>query len=159
MEPTRTPHRGSGARAVDRNNDLAAIHIRATKCGLIIPARDGLPKNDDDYRALVRTLSNNVTDSAAKLDHAQRAALLAHLGRLERATGHSGPLPQWRKLRALWAELHACARVAADTEAAMNAWCARQLGGAAKSSARWYGNDELRVLIEAAKRWLARQPR
>lgn len=162
MEPAR---KRPAARAVNRNSDLAAIHIRATKLGLIKPAREGFAKNDDDYRQLVRTISNNTTDSAARLDHTQRAALLAHLSRLERATGKGGPPPQWRMLRGLWHELHGDKMVDEDTEKALNAWCARQLDGpvgrwkgfAALASARWYGNEELTFLIEAAKAWLRRK--
>lgn len=145
---------------VHRGNDLAAIHIEATACGLIKPARDGFPRDDDDYRQLVRTLSNNRTDSAGALDHTERARLLAHLRTLKKSLGlHTGPLPQWGKLRALWGELHKQNLVRTNTEPAMNAWAKAQPNGGQKDSARWCNNDELSKLIEAAKAWLKRGPR
>lgn len=152
------------AKPVDRRAELAAIHIRAAELKLIIPARAGFPKHDDEYRALVRTFSNNATDSSANLDHTQRAKLLAHLNKLASALNASGPPAQWYKLRELWRELFALERVEADTEAALNTWCERQMSGPAgrrigatpKSSARWYDNAEYEKLIEAAKRWIAR---
>lgn len=138
---------------VSRGNDLATIHIEAAACGLIKPARDGFPKNDDDYRQLVRTLSNGTTDSAAKLDHAQRAQLIHHLRVLKRVLGLDTLPQQWRMLRALWSALAERGMVDANTEAALNKWTRRQCG---KASARWANNDELEKLIEAAKAWLAR---
>ena len=84
------PSRPSGARRAHRGNDLAAIHILAAECGLIKPARDGFPKDETDYRALVLTRSNGVTDSAKSLDFTQRAPLIEHLRVLKRSLRVAG---------------------------------------------------------------------
>lgn len=154
MEPRRQPR--PLAKPVNRLNELASIHIRAEKVGLIVK-RKGMPTNDDAYRDFVRTMSNGATDSAGKLDHTQRAALIAHLDKLERAYGlHKGPPPRWRKLRALWSQLHADGLVAANDEAAMNAWSKGQ-APTCPSSARWADDATLDKLIESAKKWLKRR--
>lgn len=165
MKPLRKRPTQPSAHAIDRRADLARIHILAVEAGLIKPARDGFPKDEEDYRQVVRGISNQATDSAGKLDHTQRARLIAHLETLKRAFGKGGPLPQWRMLRGLWHELHDAGLVDDDTEKGLNHWCARQIDGPVgrrkgfdvKSTARWYGNDELTFLIEAAKAWLRRK--
>lgn len=143
MEPLR---KRPIARPVVRQSDLARIHILVKECGL----------TRDDHEQLVHTLSNGRTRSSGAMDHAERARYITHLDTLKRALGKGGPLPQWRKLRALWGALAEARLVDANSESAMNAWCARQLGERARSSARWYGNAELNELIESAKAWLRR---
>lgn len=154
MEPRRQTR--PTAKPVNRANELAAIHIRAEKIGLIVKAK-GMPTNRDGYEALVLTISNGATDSAGKLDHTQRAALIEHLNKLERAYGlQKGPPPRWRKLRALWSQLHTDGLVAANDEAALNAWAKRQVD-TCPSSARWADDATLDTLIESAKAWIKRR--
>lgn len=154
MEPLRKPR--PTAKPVNRANELAAIHMRAAKVGLIVKKK-GMPTNDDAYRELVRTMTNGATDSAGTLDHTQRAALIAHLNKLERAYGvQKGPPPRWRKLRALWSQLHTDGLVAANDEAALNAWAKRQVD-TCPSSARWADDATLDKLIESAKAWIKRR--
>lgn len=154
MEPRRQTR--PTAKPVNRMNDLAAIHIKAEAIGLIVKAK-GMPTNDDAYRDLVRTMSNGATDSAAKLDHQQRAALLKHLDSLERAYGlKKGPPKRWGKLRALWGQMHADGLVEANTEPALNAWAKRQVDKC-PSSTRWADDKTLDTLIESAKAWLKRR--
>ncbi|MCC6195696.1 MAG: regulatory protein GemA [Burkholderiales bacterium] len=55
-----------------RNAELARIHIAKAQLGLA----------DDTYRATIRGISNQRTDSAKDLDYGERAKLLEHLRRL-----------------------------------------------------------------------------
>jgi phage gp16-like protein len=59
-------------RPSSRNRELARIHI----------ARAQLAMDEDVYRATVRAISNQRTDSAKDLDYAEREKLLEHFRRL-----------------------------------------------------------------------------
>lgn len=95
--PANAPRNGALARVSDRGNELAVIHIRAEVAGLIVKARPGFAKNDDEYRALVRTVSNNTTDSAKTLDSQQRQTLL---GMIEAVCRTRGIAPAKRRVYA-----------------------------------------------------------
>ena len=148
MEPLRKP-RAAPRENDSRTNQLARIHILRKDCEL----------GEDDYRALILSLTNGRTTSTASCDHTERERIIEHFTKLKRALGKDTALPQWKKLRALWAALYAKSLVSANTEGAMNTWAQRQLGEGAKASARWCNNAELERLIEAAKAWLARANR
>jgi phage gp16-like protein len=52
-----------------RNRDLASIHIAKKQLGM----------EEDAYRAIIRAISNQRTDSSGELTDAERQQLLAHL--------------------------------------------------------------------------------
>ena len=146
---------------VNRNNDLAAIHIAQKALGL----------SADDASALKLAITGQA--SAAKMTTAQRRQYLAHLSGLQaRAARDRGEKPayepvrplgqrstaddqddRWAKARALWHALAQAGHVHTDTDAALLAYVRRQ----AKVDAwRFLNTHQVNNVIEALKRWCRR---
>jgi phage gp16-like protein len=140
-------------------NHLAAIHVLKAQ----------LQMADDDYRALLRTLTGK--DSSKLLDERQREALRQHLqGLAERAgvakTTRARPYtgqrfaerkaatpPKERKVWALWHQLHRDGRIRDASAHALNAWVLRTVQ---VSALVWCTDAQLVTLIESLKRWVER---
>ena len=151
------PSRPSGARRAHRGNDLAAIHILAVECGLIKPARDGFPKDETDYRALVLTRSNGVTDSAKSLDFTQRAPLIEHLRVLKRSLRVAGGKrervalsPMQKKVFALSKALESAGAFRSSEWRRLRAYIERQTG---VQALEWCDSKHRTNLIESLKGW------
>ena len=140
-------------------NHIAAIHVLKSKLQL----------TDDDYRALLRNLtqktsSKDLTDKErqAVRDHmqqlAERAGVVKPLRR--RATGRTfaqakaAASPRERKVWALWHQLHRDGLVHDTSAAALNAWVQRTVHVAALTFAT---GPQLHTLIEALKSWQQRK--
>ena len=140
-------------------NHIAAIHVLKSKLQL----------TDDDYRALLRNLtqktsSKDLTDKErqAVRDHmqqlAERAGVVKPLRR--RATGRTfaqakaAASPRERKVWALWHQLHRDGLVHDTSAAALNAWVQRTVHVAALAFAT---GPQLDTLIEALKSWQQRK--
>ncbi len=61
--------------------------------------------------------------------------------------------PQSKKIRALWLELHACAKVKNPSETALAAYVKRMTG---VSALQWLNTRQASTVIEALKQWLER---
>jgi phage gp16-like protein len=137
-------------------NHLAAIHVLKAQLQL----------TDDDYRALLRTLTGK--DSAKLLDERQRDALRQHLqGLAERAgvakTTRARPYtaerfaerkaatpPKERKVWALWHQLHRDGKISDNSAHALNAWVFRTVQ---VSALVWCTDAQVVTLIESLKNW------
>ena len=151
------PSRPSGARQAHRGNDLATIQILAAECGLIKPARDGFPKDDSDYRALVLARSNGVTDSAKALDFTQRAPLIEHLRVLKRSLRVAGGKrervalsPMQKKVFALSKALESAGALRSSEWRSLRAYIERQTG---VQALEWCDSKHRTNLIESLKGW------
>lgn len=132
---------------------LAKIHV----------AKKQLAMDDDAYRAMLRSVGG--VDSAKDLTSAAADRVLRHLERSgfkpvrksnARGVAEGRPLagdPQSTKIRALWLELHRAGVVRNPTEAALAAYVKRQTG---VEALQWLSSAQASQLIEALKRWLAR---
>ena len=133
-----------------RRDDLAAIHI----------AKKSLGMDDDVYRDVMFTVCR--VRSAAELDFTGRKRFMAHLRACQQASGRDGadlrarsPMsPRQRMLWSLWQRLADAGKVHERDAKALNAWVKRQTGVDRMS---WLGEHQLDLVIECAKRWLARK--
>lgn len=141
-------------------NNIAAIHVLKSK----------LSMTDDDYRALLHTLTSkrsakdlNATEQRQVRDHLQ--ALGERMGVVQ-AASQRRPLnaaqfdrlkketrPKERKVWALWNQLHRDGKIANASAAALNAWVLRQVD---VSALRFATDPQLDTLIEALKAWQER---
>ena len=136
-------------------NHIAAIHVLKSKLQL----------TDDDYRALLRTLTQKV--STKDMTDKERQAVRDHLQGLAVRMGVAKPLqrrapvrsfaqakaaasPRERKVWALWHQLHRDGLVDNPSAAALNAWVKRQVG---VDALRFCTGPQLDTLIEALKAW------
>lgn len=138
-------------------NHTAAIHVLKSK----------LRMTDDDYRALLQTLTGK-SSSKDMTEDEQRAVRdhLQSLGQrmgLVQATTQRRPLsaaqfdrlkketrPKERKVWALWNQLHRDGKIANASAAALNAWVLRQVD---VSALRFATDPQLDTLIEGLKAW------
>ena len=134
----------------DRKAMLAKVHI----------AKKDLALEDDDYRAIIRRVSKDRTDSSAKLSQAQLHDLLAELRRLgwkpnAAALGRGAARdPQSSKVRALWLTLAEAGVVRERGESALRAYVKRMTG---RDDLRFCDSAEKWRLIEALKAWALRE--
>ena len=146
---------------VNRNNDLAAIHIAQKALGL----------SADDASALKLAITGQA--SSSKMTTVQRRQYLAHLSGLQaRAARDRGEKPtyepkrpalqrnvddsqdeRWGKARALWHALAQAGQVHTDTDAALMAYVRRQ---AKVDHWRFLTTFQMNSVIEALKRWCRR---
>ncbi|WP_299440209.1 regulatory protein GemA [uncultured Rhodospira sp.] len=137
----------------DRSARMRAIHAGARELGL-----------DDEAR---RDLMHRLTGcrSAREMTDAQLGAVLAEYDRLRggrRKPYRPAANPLARKVHAQWGEL--CrrgavrAKSAADRRAALRTWCGRQLqpGADVLLDPDILSNNDLRLLVESLKQWIAR---
>lgn len=141
-------------------NHKAAIHVLKSKLGM----------SDDDYRALLQTLTGK--RSSKDMDIAEQRQVRDHLQSLgERmglvqATTQRRPLtreqfarvkketrPKERKVWALWNQLHRDGKIGNPSAAALSAWVLRQVD---VSALRFATDPQLDTLIEALKAWQER---
>ena len=138
-------------------NHTAAIHVLKSK----------LRMTDDDYRALLQTLTGK-SSSKDMTEDEQRAVRdhLQSLGQrmgLVQATTQRRPLsaaqfdrlkketrPKERKVWALWNQLHRDGKIANASAAALNAWVLRQVD---VSALRFATDPQLDPLSEGLKAW------
>ena len=140
-------------------NHIAAIHVLKSKLAL----------SDDDYRALLRTLTQKA--STKDMTDKERQAVRDHLQGLAVRMGVAKPLrrrgpartfaqakaaasPRERKVWALWHQLHRDGLVHDTSAAALNAWVQRTVHVAALAFAT---GPQLDTLIEALKSWQQRK--
>ena len=140
-------------------NHTAAIHVLKSKLQL----------SDDDYRALLKNLTNKT--SSKDLSEKERQAVRDHMQQLAERAGVAKPLrrratgrtfaqakaaasPRERKVWALWHQLHRDGLVHDTSPAALNAWVQRTVHVAALAFAT---GPQLDTLIEALKSWQQRK--
>lgn len=140
-------------------NHTAAIHVLKSKLQL----------SDDDYRALLKNLTNKT--SSKDLSEKERQAVRDHMQQLAERSGVAKPLrrrapgrtfaqakaaasPRERKVWALWHQLHRDGLVHDTSAAALNAWVQRTVHVAALAFAT---GPQLDTLIEALKSWQQRK--
>ena len=138
-------------------NHTAAIHVLKSK----------LRMTDDDYRALLQTLtgkssSKDMTDAEQRAVRDHMQALGERMGVVQ-ATTQRRPLsrtqfdrlkketrPKERKVWALWNQLHRDGKITNPSAAALNAWVLRQVD---VSALRFATDPQLDTLIEGLKAW------
>jgi phage gp16-like protein len=148
-----------------RSVDLAKIHIAATALGMIKPG------DRDTYVAMLREVAK--VDSAADLDAAGRARVLAHL----RSCGWADPSHQKPPestvryergtpaalIRWLWTQLAKAGLVDDSSERALRRYIANHAGlgtppeTITERDPRHLDRKETSQVIEQLKRWLARK--
>jgi Protein of unknown function (DUF1018) len=129
-----------------RRRELAQIHI----------AKKDLAMEEDAYRAVIRTVSNNATDSAGKLDWRGRKRLLDHL----KSCGFTGKTNQifpktamWNKVWALWQQLADAGKVNERNAKALLKFCQHHTK---VERVQWMDEQMQSGIIEALKSWLNR---
>lgn len=139
-------------------NHIAAIHVLKSKLQL----------TDDDYRALLRNLTQKT--SSKDLTDKERQAVRDHMQQLAERAGVAKPLrrratartfaqakaaasPRERKVWALWNQLGRDGVVRDTSAKALNAWVARTVHVSALAFAN---GAQLDTLIEALKAWQQR---
>ena len=139
-------------------NHIAAIHVLKSKLQL----------SDDDYRALLRNLTQKT--SSKDLTDKERQAVRDHMQQLAERAGVAKPLrrratgrtfaqakaaasPRERKVWALWNQLGRDGVVRDTSAKALNAWVARTVHVSALAFAN---GAQLDTLIEALKAWQQR---
>ena len=138
-------------------NHTAAIHVLKSKLRL----------TDDDYRALLHTLTGKCSSKGMTADEQRTVrdhmqTLGERMG-LVQGTTQRRPLtkpqfdrlkketrPKERKVWALWNQLHRDGKIANPSAAALNAWVLRQVD---VSALRFATDPQLDTLIEALKAW------
>lgn len=142
--------------------DIKRIHI----------AKSALGMDDDTYRAVIRRISRERTDSSKELTDAERAAVMKHMRacgftpRPQRASGHIITRPEMTKLRAMWWRLSEQAAVTrpggpAACDEAIAAWAERQLSTDSPplQHIRFATPEQWQRLVEAMKKWVNRVAR
>lgn len=142
-------------------NHIAAIHVLKSKLQL----------SDDDYRALLKTLTGQT--SSKDMTDRQRRAVRDHLQSLAERMGVVQPTrqrpyaaakfdqvkaaasPKERKVWALWHQLGRDGVVHNPSAAALNAWVERTVH---VSALRFANDAQLDTLIEGLKAWQLRGP-
>ena len=138
-------------------NHTAAIHVLKSKLQL----------TDDDYRALLRSLTQKT--STKDMSDRERQQVRDHMQALAERMGVAKPMqrrattfaqrkaaasPRERKVWALWNQLHRDGLVRDTSAAALNTWVLKMVG----VSALAFANDaQLDILIEALKYWQQRK--
>ena len=138
-------------------NHTAAIHVLKSKLQL----------QDDDYRALLRSLTQKT--STKDMSDRERQQVRDHMQGLAERMGVAKPMqrrattfaqrkaaasPRERKVWALWNQLHRDGLVRDTSAAALNTWVLKMVG----VSALAFANDaQLDILIEALKYWQQRK--
>ena len=138
-------------------NHTAAIHVLKSKLQL----------TDDDYRALLRSLTQKT--SSKDLTDKERQAVRDHMQSLAERMGVAKPTrsrantfaqtkaaasPRERKVWALWHQLHRDGLVHDTSPAALNAWVERTVHVSALAFAN---AAQLDTCIEALKAWQQRK--
>ena len=137
-------------------NHTAAIHVLKSKLQL----------TDDDYRALLRSLTQKT--STKDMSDRERQQVRDHMQALAERMGVAKPLqrrattfaqrkaaasPRERKVWALWNQLHRDGVVHNPSRAALNVWVEKMV----HVSALGFANSaQLDTLIEALKEWQKR---
>lgn len=140
-------------------NHIAAIHVLKSKLRL----------SDDDYRALLKTLTGQA--SSKDMTPGQRRAVRDHMQNLAERMGVVQPTarrphapakfaqvkaaasPKERKVWALWHQLGRDGVVHNTSAAALHAWVERTVH---VSALRFANDAQLDTLIEALKAWQQR---
>ena len=137
-------------------NHTAAIHVLKSKLQL----------TDDDYRALLRSLTQKT--STKDMSDRERQQVRDHMQALAERMGVAKPMqrrattfaqrkaaasPRERKVWALWNQLHRDGVVHNPSRAALNAWVQRTVQVSALGFAT---GAQLDTLIEALKEWQKR---
>lgn len=125
-----------------RRRDLFLIHKGKASLGL----------SDDDYRALLQTVTGQT--SAATLNGAQRRKVLDHLATLGVKT-HKKPFDQAAKIAWLWKKLDQAQALKDPSRSALLAFIGRT-AGMAVSDPKFLPVAEASKVIEALKAWLNR---
>lgn len=142
----------AGSGGVAPNGSAAARDIRA-----IHTLKTRLKWSDDDYRALLRTLTGKT--SSKDCTPAERRHVREHLQGLAARAGVARPQvrtplsPRERKVWALWQRAHRDGLVQSTHPRALDAWVRRQVG---VDALRFCTPAQLDTLIESLKKWVER---
>ncbi|OFJ46405.1 hypothetical protein BA896_021875 [Janthinobacterium lividum] len=133
-----------------RDRDIKLIHVARRELGL----------DEETYRAMLQmvagvTSSSDLTWQGRRkvLDHFKAKGFTVKSKALAPATGNAAADPQYRKIQALWSELHTSGVVRVNTEAALRVYIKRMTGVA---DYRFCNNIQVVTVIEGLKKWLAR---
>ena len=138
-------------------NHTAAIHVLKSKLQL----------QDDDYRALLRTLTQKT--STKDMSDRERQQVRDHMQALAERMGVAKPMqrrattfaqrkaaasPRERKVWALWMQLADAKLVEVRSMAAITVWVQRQTG---VERLEWLNGHQEDLVIECLKQWLKRR--
>lgn len=130
----------------ERNRELGLIHVAKKKIGMA----------DDAYRAVIRTISNQRTDSSGDLTGPERKALLKHLKtcgfKVEKKLAFPRT-PLWMKAYAEWQKLADAGIVKNRTGDALAKFVMKNAG---VENVAWVKEVQLMNAIEAIKDWGSR---
>lgn len=143
-----TAFKNAAAIEAQRKRELGHIHQGKARLGW----------SDDCYRYHLQHLTGHT--SAAELDAAGRAKVLAHMAKLgyRPASNTFKPFDQAAKIKWYWKKLAACGALRDGSPAALCTFIARQLGQA-YADPKFIPTAEASRLIEALKAMLARAER
>jgi phage gp16-like protein len=130
-----------------RDREIKLIHI----------AKRDLQLDDETYRAMLWSIAR--VRSAKDLDFTGRKKVLDHLKargfkvKAKASPSKNAPDSRWRKMRALWHELHKRQLVEHDTDEALRAFIKRLTGA---DDFRFLNNHQIHTVIESLKKWSTR---
>jgi phage gp16-like protein len=133
-----------------------AQQARAREIVLIHVGRRELQLDDETYRAMLKEVAG--VESSKDLDAQGRKKVLEHMktkGFKVKSTAASKPgknedNPQYRKIQALWSELHRAGAVQTNTAAAIRVYIKRITSTA---DFAFCSNAQVTVIIETLKKW------
>lgn len=138
-----------------------ATQIRDREIKLIHVARRELGLDEETYRAMLKNVAG--VSSSTDLSYQGRQKVLAHLKAAgfkvkskaaPAAIASGGQVdPQYRKIQALWTELHGVGAVRVNTEAALRVYIKRITGC---GDYQFCSSAQVVAIIETLKKWLAR---
>lgn len=133
-----------------------ADKIREREIRLIHVAKRELQLEDDTYRAMLWAVAR--VKSAKDLDFTGRKKVLDHMKargfKVKSAPANKNAADaQYRKIRALWTDLHASGKVRHNTDQAVRSYIERMTGVA---DFQFLNGFQINTVIEGLKRWIDR---
>lgn len=133
-----------------------ASKIREREIRLIHVAKRELQLDDDTYRSMLWSIAR--VKSSKDLDFTGRKKVLDHLKargfKVKNSPANKNATDaEYRKVRALWKELHAAGAVEHDTDEAVRAYVKRMTK---KEDFKFLNSWQARTVIEGLKKWIKR---
>jgi len=134
-----------------------ADKIREREIRLIHVAKRELGMEDDTYRDMLFAVAR--VRSAAELDFTGRKKVLDHMKACGFKVKTAAPANKhaadgrYRKIRALWSQLHMMRAVEKDSDQAVRAYIKRTTG---KDDFQFLNQHQVATVIESLKSWIAR---
>ena len=133
-----------------------AADIQKREVRLIKIAQRELGSDDETYRDMLWNLAK--VRSASDLDWQGRKKVLDHMKKSgfkvkSSAANRNAAAPTYRKIRALWTEMHVAGVIQHDTDAAVQAYVKRLT---AVDDYQFLNQHQIVTVIESLKRWQRR---